>query len=72
MAEKHKMHGVLVGVLVCEDHGHPFIGVQIGSKKAVLSPQQAMLLLEQLGMVLETIGMFDDEDHEPEKKYATH
>lgn len=68
---KHKMNGVLIGVLICEDHGQPHIGIQVGNKKAVLSPPEAMLLLDQLGMILETIGMFDDEP-EQEVKYATH
>lgn len=59
--------GVLIGIVECEN-GSPFIAMGLNDQKVVLYLDRAIVLFDQLGNLIESLGGFDgdEEDAAPE------
>lgn len=61
MSDDNKPFGILVGVMGGTD-GQPLVGLSFGGTVvAAMSIDHAGLVFEQLGLLLENFGYFDDE-----------
>lgn len=67
MKEKEQVFGVLTG-LVMDESGTPFIAIDVSGRRVALSPRNALLLFDQLGNMLEAVGMFEENYDELEKE----
>lgn len=61
---KEKFEGVLIGLVTCE-HGHPFVALSIDGNQLEMTIPAAVVMLEQLEVVLGRLGALDEEDEIP-------
>jgi len=62
---EYELTGVMLGTLE-DKEGNTYIGVSIGKRQCILTVGRALLLFEQLGDMLETLGVLEDEDESME------
>lgn len=69
--EAKAFHGVMIG-LMTDDSGAPFVGFNVNGSMIAMTPDMALTLMDQLGAILDSLGMFDDEDEPVEEKRKCH
>ena len=63
MKEEKEGNGVLVGAVRCPcGCGEPRIAFNVNDQRAVLSLDEALILFNQMGNLLELFGMLESED----------
>lgn len=58
------VRGVLIGLVANEDQDVPGIAVMVNGQVAVMNPKYAAVVWDQLGCLLEELGVLSDEDED--------